>query len=41
MNTNKEITPIFLCEKIEKRILYLLHIDLSSKTEISKPFEAE
>ncbi len=41
MNTNKEITPIFLCEKIEKSILYLPHLDLSSKTEISIPFQAE
>jgi hypothetical protein len=41
MNTNKEITPKFLCEKIEKRILYLLDIDLGSKTEISTPFQTE
>ncbi len=41
MNTNQEITPIFLCEKIEKKILYLLRTDLSSKTEISTPFQAE
>jgi len=41
MNTNKEITPIFFCEKIEKRIVYLLHLDLSLKEEISTPFEAE
>ncbi len=41
VNTNKEIIPIFLCEKIEKRILYLLHLDLSSKTEISILFQAE
>ncbi len=41
MNITKEITPIFLCEKIEKSIFYLLHLDLSSKTEISIPFQAE
>ena len=40
MNITKEITPIFLCEKIEQSIFYLLHLDLSSKTEISIPFQA-
>jgi hypothetical protein len=41
MNTNKEKTPIFFYEKIEKRNLYLLHLDLSLKKEISTSFEAE
>jgi hypothetical protein len=41
MNTNKEKTPIFFYEKIEKINLYLLHLDLSLKKEISTSFEAE